>query len=179
MTIDLLILNLLAENQRLQRQLNTCPLTGVGSRHAYQQRQHQGEAVSYLCSRFWCRSVGADEPMTLTRDQLHDQLDAAHAEAERWEALASTLSEALDSAAYVLAQVCHANGLCDAPGDCGRAIVAQLIADLGEDELAELLATLPTGWRQDEPAAAEPESGYTVDEARRINSLEMWGHLPL
>ena len=48
MTIDLLILNLLAENQRLQRQLNTCPLTGVGSRHAYQQRQHQGEAVSYI-----------------------------------------------------------------------------------------------------------------------------------
>ena len=48
MTIDILILNLLAENQRLQRQLNTCPLTGVGSRHAYQERLNQGLAVSYI-----------------------------------------------------------------------------------------------------------------------------------
>lgn len=47
-TTEALILNLLAENQRLQRQLNTCPLTKVGSRHAYQQRLRQGEGYSYI-----------------------------------------------------------------------------------------------------------------------------------
>ena len=95
-----------------------------------------------------------------TRDQLLDQLDTARAEADRWEALASSLSEALDSAAAVLAEVCHAKGLCDAPGDAGRAIVADLIADLGEGDLAELLATLPTGWADaDEITVAEPVLG--------------------
>ena len=48
MHTELLLLKVLAENQRLQRQLNTCPLTGVGSRHAYQQRLNQGLALSYI-----------------------------------------------------------------------------------------------------------------------------------
>ena len=36
-----------------------------------------------------------------------------------------------------MAQVCHAKGLCDAPGDCGRAIVAPVPA-LDEMTLTEL-----------------------------------------
>ena len=92
----------------------------------------------------------------LTRDQLHDQLDTARAEAERWEAAAHALEEQLASTAYVLAHVCHHHALITGTlPDDGRAAVAQLIANLGEDELVNLLATLPTGWA-DEITAVEP-----------------------
>jgi len=97
--------------------------------------------------------------MTLTRAQLYIELDTARAEADRWESTAHALEEQLASVVYVLAHVCHHHALITGilPDD-GRAAVAQLIANLGEDELVNLLITLPTGWADaDEITVADPE----------------------
>lgn len=93
---------------------------------------------------------------TIPYHDLETQLDTARADADRWEVAAHALEEQLASTAYVLAQVCHHHGLIAGilPDD-GRAAVAQLIADLGEDELVNLLITLPTGWA-DEITVADP-----------------------
>ena len=48
MTAETQILALLAENQQLRLQLCTDALTGVGSRHAYQQRVQQAQGLSYI-----------------------------------------------------------------------------------------------------------------------------------